>query len=385
MVAVVSPRTEAIAAIGRRQERPRGLAGLAAAWRQLVPIAVGVFAIPFTAYALQIVLQRNAFAVDFHHAFWPAAHRVLDGLSPYVEPNDPIVAGGAAFVYPAPAALLVAPFGLLSRGTGEVIFTLLNVGAMVAALRLLDIRDLRVYGMALLWAPVFSAWQTANVTLLLVLGVAVAWRYRERPVVAGATVALLISVKLFLWPLMLWLIATRRLRAAAYAVAIGVALNAVSWLVLGLDELPRYTRLARALTDAEEGRAYTLGAYALHHGASRPAAYAIGLTVAAVVAVACVVAGRRGKDETALTLCIAASLLATPLVWVHYFALLLVPVALADKKLTWLWALPFLMWVCPPTRPTSVQLVVALAVSTIVVAGVVRVFAARAPAPRPAT
>jgi hypothetical protein len=373
----VRPASEAIAAtsprIARaRESKPRGIAGLHAAARQLVPISVALFALPFTAYALHIVLSRDAFAVDFHYAFWPAAHRVVHGLTPYVEPNSPIVAGGAAFVYPAPAALLFAPFGLIGRGLGEVIFTLLNIAALIAALRLLGIRDLRVYGMTFLWAPVFSAWQTANITLLLALGVALLWRHRERPYIAGAVLALLVSVKLFLWPLGLWLLATRRYRAGCIAVAMSVVVNVVSWLILGTHELSRYSALTRALTHAEERRAYTVTAFALHHGVSRPAAYAIGLTLAAAVGIACVHAGRRGADSIALLLGVATCLLATPLVWVHYFALLIVPVAIARPRLSPLWGLPFLMWVCPPTRPLSWQLIVAMAVLAAVCAGTIR-------------
>lgn len=360
--------------------KPRGVAGVAAAGRKLVPLAIGAFAVPFTAYALRIVLDRHAFAVDFHYAYWPAAQRILHGITPYVDPGAPIVAYGAAFVYPAPAALFFAPFGLLGRDFADVVFTLLNVGALILALRILGVRDLRAYGMAFLWAPVFSAWQTANVTLLLVLGLAVLWRDRDRPWVAGLMTAVLISAKLFLWPVGLWLLATRRWRASAFALGIGVALNATSWLVLGLDELPRYARLTRALTDAEEGHAYTLNAFALHHGVSRPVAHAIGLAIAATVAVACIVAGRRGRDSRSLTLCLAVSLLASPLVWVHYFALLIVPVAIARPRLSPLWGLPFLMWVCPPTRPTSIQLVIGMAVAAAVVAGALRAFERGPPA-----
>jgi hypothetical protein len=42
-------------------------------------------------------------------------------------------------------------------------------------------------------------------------------------------------------------------------------------------------------------------------------------------------------------------LVASPLVWSHYFALVLVPIAIYRPRLGWLWALPVLMWACPPS------------------------------------
>src|SRR5947208_3312483 len=85
---------------------------------------------------------------------------------------------------PAPAALLFAPFGLLPRTAADVLFTLLLAICLVAALRLLHVSDSRCYGVAFLWAPVFSAFQTANLTLLLALGLALLWRLRNRTIAA---------------------------------------------------------------------------------------------------------------------------------------------------------------------------------------------------------
>ena len=48
----------------------------------------------------------------------------------------------------------------------------------------------------------------------------------------------------------------------------------------------------------------------------------------------------RDRDIGALTLCLAAALSASPIVWVHYFLLLLVPLALASPRLSPLWLVP---------------------------------------------
>lgn len=364
---------------GTGEWRERRIAGLEAAARQLIPPAIGLFSVPFVIYALVLVLRRGAFGVDFHYAFWPAAVRVVHGVTPYVDPHSPLVDGGAAFVYPAPTALLFAPFGYLDRDLGNAIFTTLVILAIPATLWVLRVRDWRVYGVVFLWAPIFGAWQTANITTMLGLGLAGLWRVRDRPVAAGVLFAGVVSMKLFLWPVALWLLATRRYAAVGWAVLVGTLLNAASWLILGLGEFPRYTRLVRALTDAEERRAYSVISFGLNHGVSRGVAYAIGLSLAAVVIAAAVAAGRRGADARSLTLGLAASILASPLVWLHYFALLLVPVAIARPRLAPLWGLPVALWVCSPTRPRDAQLILTLTTATLMIIFVLRALAQMAP------
>src|ERR1700739_4413471 len=79
----------------------------------------------------------NVSAVDFHGAYWPAAVRVLHGLSPYAGPGSTPARGGEPFVYPAAAAWALAPFGWLSQALGDRIFTLLAMAAPLLTLRAL--------------------------------------------------------------------------------------------------------------------------------------------------------------------------------------------------------------------------------------------------------
>jgi hypothetical protein len=57
--------------------------------------------------------------------------------------------------------------------------------------------------------------------------------------------------------------------------------------------------------------------------------------------------GRRGDDRRAFTCAIAAALVLTPVVWMHYLALLAVPLALARPRFSAVWLLPIVLWVCP--------------------------------------
>jgi hypothetical protein len=313
-------------------------------------------------------LSHADLAGDFRYAFWPAAQHVLHGASPYVPPGSPAIAHAVAFVYPALAALLLAPLALIPTGVAAAVFASLQIGAVLATLRLLDVRDWRLYGLVLLCPAVFSGWTLANVTLLLGLGVALLWRYRDSPLAAGLLAAVLVSLKLFLWPLALWLAATRRSLALAYAATLGLALNVLAWSVLGWGELGRYLRLLNALADVERRRGYSVSALGLDIGVGRSASYALALVLAGCAAAGCFALGRRGFEVAALALALGASLLATPIVQLHYFALLIIPLALVSPRLGPAWALPLAMWVCASqSHPWQIALALALAAATVVV------------------
>jgi hypothetical protein len=342
-------------------------------------LQVALFAV-LPAYATVNALVYFAggdFAVDFHRQYWVVGNRVLDGLSPY-DPSWQNLKGGVGFPYSALDALLFVPFALLPHSVADWTFTLLDIGAALVTLRLLGVRDWRPYGVALVGAPVVSAWQTANITLLLGLGVAAAWKFRDRPVVVGALLALVVSAKVFVWPVGVWLLATRRYAGMAWAVVFGVASNAVAWAVIGFDQFDDYTRLSQTIAKMDDDRSYNLIALGLHHGVAHGPAYALQLAAAGAVGVACIRAGRRGNDRAALILAVAASLLAAPVIWLHYFALLLVPLALGQPRITWAWGLPVLLFACPVHEPETWQLVGALAVAAAVIASALRGCGARA-------
>jgi hypothetical protein len=320
----------------------------------------GILPIVITLEVIVYCARLHVVGLDFHYEFWPAGRQLLRGLSPYDIPQN--ISGGVGFPYPAVAAFLFAPFALIPHAVADWLFTAINMAAVVGGLWALNVRDRRVYGAAFLAAPVVSGWQTANVTLLLVMALAMAWRYRERPIVTGLLIALAISVKPFVWPLALWLLATRRYAALGYAVVCGAVLNAIAWGVLGFDQVHTYIRVLNAVTGAMYRRGYTLVAFMLHLGAGHSLALALAIGVAAAAGVACVWCGRRGNDRSSLSLAVATCLLATPVLWVHYFALTLVPLALARPRLTTAWLLPMVLWFCP-ISPATWQITLAIVVN----------------------
>jgi alpha-1,2-mannosyltransferase len=296
--------------------------------------------------------------VDFKQQFWLVGHRVLDGLNPYNRSWQHI-AGGVAFPYPAATALLFVPFALISRGASDLLFVLLSMCALAGTLRVLEIRDRRVYGIAFLWFPVINAWQSANLTLVLGLGIALVWRYRDRPMIAGLLTAAVISVKPFVWPIALWLVVTKRYSAAAAGLACGIVINAVAWGVVGVHGVGPYVRLTSDVSRVLHASGYGIPALAAHLGLGYSAALAVEVMLSIAIAGACVLFGRRGRDHETLTLCVALMLVASPLVWNHYFALLIVPLANARPRLGAAWVIPLVLWLCPATDVQTWQAMVA--------------------------
>ncbi len=298
---------------------------------------------------LAFQFKIHAVAVDFHSAYYPAAVRFLAGASPYAATHHAIT-GGTAFVYPALSVLGFAPFALLSRGIAQIVYMLICIACVPATLHTLRVRDWRVYGVVFYWLPIYGGWQSSNLTLPLLLLAALLWRHRDRPVVAGLLVALAVSLKPFVWPLGLWLLATRRLRAAAWSLAGGVALNLLAWLVVGPAQLSVYLHLSSQVTDALWRGGYSMLAVAHHLGLGRGSGELMLFCVAALSAGAVVFVGLAHRDDrAALALTVLLMLVASPLVWSHYFALLLLPIALYRPRLGWLWAVPVLMWPMPPS------------------------------------
>lgn len=288
--------------------------------------------------------------IDFT-AFWNAGGAVVHGRSPYPQlASLPHVADRltfAPFVYPAPAAVAVAPLSAVPLHAAFVVWLLLSVAAIVVALRLLGVSDWRCYGATFVSAPVLAGLGSGAFSALLALGVAIAWRYRDRAVVAGAAVAAVVVAKLFLWPLGLWLVVTRRYRAAAVAIG-GAALSTFgAWALIGFGGLHDYPALLSRLTKLVGPSSYSLYALARSAGAGA----AVAQYVPFVLAAALVVAVRRRAEAAVLVAALAGALAATPILWPHYLVLLVVPLAFASTRFSWVWVVPGLLWL--DDRPWS--------------------------------
>ena len=297
------------------------------------------------------------FAFDFHQ-FWQGGRDVVTGHSPY-PPAGSVPAGNEGsldplgiqhifrFPYPAPAALAMAPFGLLPFTLAASIFLLCSFAATFLAMRLLGVSDWRCYGVVFASMPTLGALRLGTFTPLLLLGLALAWRYRSRRVAVAGVVGCLIVAKLFLWPLLVWLLVTRRFAAAALALVSAVTITIGSWAVLGFAGLSEYPKLLSALATTVQGRGWSTVALGLSLGLSAATAKTVAFLLGGAALAVISLAPREKRDLWAFSLVVAAAILLSPIVWLHYFLLLVGPLALAYPKLSPAWFIPLGFWVWP--------------------------------------
>jgi hypothetical protein len=138
-------------------------------------------------------MQDDAVAFDFR-PIHRAAEQIVDGVNPYPGPRDALDAASGPYVYPPLPAIASIPLSLLSFEAAGLLLMALLVLTVAATLAVLGVRDWRCYGVAFLWPPVLSAVQTGNVTIVLGLCAALAWRFRGSLVGASASVAVTLAL-----------------------------------------------------------------------------------------------------------------------------------------------------------------------------------------------
>lgn len=318
--------------------RDRGAVALEHALVPLAPLA--------TLWLILLWHGRHVVGVDFTQEYWVASRRVLEGQNPYIWSHFQIE-HGVSFPYPALTALLLAPFALVPAGLATLIFIAVSMAALVFTLRALAVHDWRVYLLAFLWWPVLNTWQTSNVTLLLCLGVAAVWRYRDRPWIAGLAAAAVISIKPFVWPIALWLLFSRRYRSVGWTAVWGLVLNIVAWGMVGYSRLADYLHLSATVTSDLKRSGYAVIAQVARFGAPVWLGEALMAVVVILLIVACRRAARAGDERRSMLLCVLLMLAASPLVWNHYFALLIVPLAIYRPRVSLEWVVGLLFWLCP--------------------------------------
>ena len=276
---------------------------------------------------------------------WDASRHVLHGASPYPRPEALI--DEHQFVYPPLAAFLFAPLAALPFAVAAPLLAVVELAATGLTLRVLGVRDWRCYGVVLLWYPVLQNFLIGSITSLLALGLAVVWRYRDSRRAAPVTLAAVIAAKIFLWPVLVWLGASRRWLIGVRTVGLALAGLFLSWALIGFAGLGSYLSLLDELSRLEQWKSYSAVALGMALGLTGGESRVLALTGCALVLLAIVRVQRRGgegADRQAFVLAIAAAFLFSPIVWTHYLALLVVPIAITSRTLTPIWFAPLAMW-----------------------------------------
>jgi hypothetical protein len=292
--------------------------------------------------------------VDFAVNVWHPGRAVVAGEDPFVhlsarEEDD-------ASVYPPIATVITLPFTLPPLEVARFLWVVTLLLAVIASLRVCGVRDWRCYLAACACPPVLAGLMYGSISLLLVFAVALAWRFRDKAWLVGSIIGTAVAVKFFLWPLVVWLAITRRRLALAASVASAGLLSVLGWASVGFARFTDYPALLRDNTAKYDQDGVSVAAIAANLGLPAHQVIALGAGLL-VLAVAWSV---RRNDLGAFAWAIAAALLASPIVWWHYYALLLVPLALAVPAWKPVWFAPFAMF------PQAADAVLGMAVSLLI-------------------
>ena len=279
---------------------------------------------------------------------------LLDGLPIYPEPTREAISIGNPADYPPLFILASVPLALLPATAASLVWLVVLAAVVVVAMWILEVRDWRCLVLAATSPVVVHGLWFGNLTLFLLLPLALAWRYRDRATVAGVALGVAVAGKLFVWPLVVWLLLTRRFKAAAWAVGSAVVLLIGAWALVGFQGFLEYPRLLRAVQDVYAVRSVSLSTVAGALGASVPVAVAL----AAVAGLACLALAawlvrQPDGDRRAFAIVVAACILSSPIVWPNYAALLFVPIAITWPRLAPVWFFGYAVWLGRATAPAE--------------------------------
>ncbi|WP_019927507.1 glycosyltransferase 87 family protein [Nocardia sp. BMG111209] len=323
---------------------PRVDAEPAAAASRTIPLTViwvlTALALPAGGYYLDQVVtsvQSTMHLVDLG-TYQIAGQRVVDGVSVYDSPLRGHTRGVFEFVYSPFAALLFVPLaamhGLVFTWVGGLVNFAMLVGSVWAALSLLGYRrDLRLLAAGpliaalLLWIePIRSTMAFGQVNILLLLLVLVDMALPDSFRWKGALTGVAAAIKLTPVFFVLYLLVTRRYRAAATAAGAIVVTVIVGAIAMWHDSL---TFWGGAFADPERvgvpqnsQNESLRGMIARAVGAGTPL-QVLWLLGAAIVTVACLVLARRlwatGRELPAVVLCGLTSTVVSPFSWTHHW------------------------------------------------------------------
>lgn len=326
----------------------------AARTRRLLRFAAGGLLVIGAVVLTAMLLWRTAGGhgvkqlTDFR-IFRDAGRQVMHGNSPYPSPGVDAIRGRSVFVYPAPAAAVFAVLAVAPFTVSWAVWLAAMGGAMLLALWLVGVRDPRVAACWFLAPAMAQTFVIGSLAPLLALCAALAWRYRDRTWVVAPALALAICLKLLLLPLVLWLVFTRRLRAATATVALTAAACVAAWAAIGFQGLADYPHLLSSLSTVEQSIGFSTLALGLALRLPLIGAQAL---VAVAAAGLCLLAWhRRHDDRASFSVLLVAGLVVSPIVWAHYLAIVAVALALYRPRMTALWLLPLAFWAVPNMLP----------------------------------
>jgi len=286
------------------------------------------------------LVGRGSYMGDFDGPVLRPAARIAAGANPYLDPSA-LAYVFTPPVYPPPLMLGAVPLTYVSYDVATWIWLGFLVACLLGSLYIVGLRDLRTYFAACVGAPVLFGLGCGNTVFLLMLSVALLWRFRDNAPCGALGFALGLIVKPLLWPLFFWLLLTRRFALALYGATLSVSACLLGWAVIGWDGFSAYPELIKVLGHSSSDHGWLvislLRNLGMHPVASESVGCLVGLGIMSIALL-------RRNDLERFSLALAAALVMSPVMWGHYFALLLVPLAIARPRFGALWLLPVALW-----------------------------------------
>ena len=310
--------------------------------RAALPIlAIGIFGL--TTLAI-LATAHGTWGYDYQ-AYAHAAQRLLDG-QPLYDPTVDLAGGFAIFLYPPPFAVALVPFALLGDPAGlRSAWTALLTGCVVGGIALMPVSVTLRWLMLLLagldW-PVLYSLKLGQVGPILLLLFVLGWRWLDRPVRLGVTIAIGALIKIQPALLGVWALLTGRPRAAVVALGVAVAVVVVTLPLVGVGAWSDYVALLRTVSQpVTTPHNFTPGAVLYQAGVEAGTATVIQWLIVVATLAMVVVAARVLTAESSFMVAVVATQLISPLLWDHYAIVLLVPAAwLVSRGARWAVAIP---------------------------------------------
>jgi hypothetical protein len=318
---------------------------LVATRRVMEPLLLGVFPIAFAVLMMRAEAQIGVLGFDFKGTIWQPGRDILAGHSPYPPPLPAKMNVGNPSVYPPVALVLGVPLALLPFKAALWVWTTALVFAVLATLRILGIHNWRCYTIALGSCAVVFGVVLGNVVVLLAPLAAYVWRHRDSTSRSGLALGLAIALKLVLWPLLVWLVVTRRMRAAAVAVGTTLLSTLGAWSVFGFDGFREYPRLLTLNNELYGPHSWSLLAGGIGLGLPYSVANALAAILGlAVLFLSVILARQPDGDRRAFCVALLASIALLPIMWPSSLVLLLVPLALLSPSAGRPWFIFGALW-----------------------------------------
>ncbi len=297
---------------------------------------LGLMAIgAFLALAAFLVVRPDALGYDLQ-AYLDAALRLRVGAplyQPITQAGSFQPGPGGLYLYAPPLAVAMLPVADTAMLPLNLVWLAVHLAALATACLLLPVRGTLRLGTLAIKAstyPVLDDSRLGNISVLVLFLAAVTWRWLERPL-GSVALALSISVRPTQGVVILGWLLRSCWRPVLWTCLAGVVLIAVTLPIVGIDTYRAYLTMLRNIGDGQGvPYNYSLGAVTDQAGLS---GFAGALQVVGyMVGIGAVLVSLRRDRETGFMVSIGASLLLSPLMWIHYLTPLPVPAALMAER-----------------------------------------------------